>query len=619
MEKFFYSLGKISQSKKTTIFWLFVIIPVFNYISLNHSLDLTLWADDYLAFIINKYEYGDKFSLSNYFHPYGGGFLIMFFLESVVGWESYYYFLVSMILKIFASISIYFMVLEVSRLSLAALIASLIFSTGYIGLETTNWVFNMNTYVGLIFINMFIYTFFRSKRESRLGLYFIGLIFFTMSLFMATTRMHGFLVFFIMELIWLFRKPDRKNITFFVSRILGLVASVSLIKAAGSFYLMSDRINRFKQGIDQAVASYSQGNFDFIIYPFTSLGNIILPDIIMNFVWKYINNSFYWENIYKRGFLLTIVLILFVMAFGLNLFAKLREKACVTVIIWSTIWTVLLIYISQLENTTLNNFHYLCATLIGGFIVFLSIWLYFRYKKTEKEFTDVIIFFMGFIIFSCMTPIIFDPNMVIVSCHRYLTVPFAGFAAFVGCIIAFAIHNIKSSSYENDSLFRRILRNMGLFSLLCILIGIIISNITASNQYLKQHAEYRGKRTETWKTLVTNLPKIEDISIFYITHDNVPYDKYHGLISSGFQPQAALIYNIKEQAKWPYITDDFDTVVKILKKGELSQYGRHPQPVDLNNVFSFDLREGDQLVNTRKEVIQQLKERLQTEILEINK
>jgi len=162
---------------------------------------------------------------------------------------------------------------------------------------------------------------------------------------------------------------------------------------------------------------------------------------------------------------------------------------------------------------------------------------------------------------------------------------------------------------QNKSKFFRIVKLSSFSFSVLIISAIAFSNVAMSNHYLKQQVEARGKRPDVWKTLVKSVPEIKEIAIFYITHDNTTYAKFHGLLSFGFQPQGALIYNIKDQAKWPYITDNFETLVKILEEGELSQYGTTPQPVGLKNVYSFDLVE-DKLVNTRQEVIERLKVRL---------
>lgn len=607
IHSFIHRLEKISQSKWTLALWLFLVVPLSNYIVLKHIFYLPLWGDDFQAIYINKFEYGG-FDLRNYFHPYGGTFLVMYPLSKLFGMESFPYYLTSFILRVMASISIYFLSLGVSRKPMAGLVASLLFSVGFVGLDSTNWTLKMNTYVGIIFLSAFVYISFQSNRTKSLRKYLGGIVFFLMAVFFATDRMHGFIALVLMEFCWLFRKLGKKSLKFHLSRVFLLGASIYFLKALGCFFTDSANIERFKNGFKIACDLYYQGNYDFFLYPFTTLGNIILPDVCNGKIWQFLNSSVYWNSFYKNATLLGIFWLIFILAFGFNLFSRRGKKICLPILIPSSIWTLTLIFISRFENTNFNMFAYLGPMLLAGFFIILSVWLFLLYRKTEEDFSDSAIFLLGCVIFFFLTPQLVSPYMSIWSCHRYLTFSFAVFTVFLGSLFSFVVSEVKNL-YQGESKFFRILKFSSSGISTFILVAIVISNVTSTNFYLKKQVDARGNRPEVWNTLIKNVPEIKGLSIFYITHDNTPYDKYQGLLSFGFQIQAALTYNITEQAKWPHITDNFEQLVEILKKGEYGQYGRPPEPIGLDNVYSFDLK-GDTLINTRQEVLARLKERL---------
>src|SRR3990172_3396564 len=128
------------------------ILIFFVFLVYRKSLGLTLYGDDFL--VISKFfgGYGPGTSL-NYYDPriwisnYGFQYLTAL-LFLIFGLNSLPYYITSLLLRILLSFSI-FIFLKDTFGKKEAILAALLFAVSSVGAETTDWVYNMNSYIGI--------------------------------------------------------------------------------------------------------------------------------------------------------------------------------------------------------------------------------------------------------------------------------------------------------------------------------------------------------------------------------------------------------------------------------------------------------------------------------------
>lgn len=178
---------------------LFLSIILLTYFSLNKTLSFGLTGDDWFTlyrYILDFPTFAAHFNLTNYINNhsnYNFADLIMGFIYRQFSFNPFPYYLISMIMRIITAISFFFAVSMATKDKLTGYVSAFLFTSMFVGIETTNWVFNMNTYLSITLFNLFIYLYIRKDslnfflKNLILGL-FLGL-----SFIITPNRMHGLL------------------------------------------------------------------------------------------------------------------------------------------------------------------------------------------------------------------------------------------------------------------------------------------------------------------------------------------------------------------------------------------------------------------------------------------
>lgn len=575
-------LNSLIQSRKVQIIWLLVVVPILAFLSLRHSLNLSLWGDDF-EFIWRLLYHPQELYNGNYL-AYGTSHLCMFFLYSLFGLNPFPYYLSSLILKVLAAISIYFFVRAISGSRLAGMVASTLFAVSYVGLMSTDWVFNMNTYMGIILVSFFVYFFCQSRTKGKQYLYFIALVFFTLSIAVVPMRMHGIFIVILVDFLWFLRRRTSKTFKLFLFRQLPLIGILYFLGRLG-FYSGWIRYV-FQTSFEIAKGYLGQGRFDLLLNPIVTLGNIVFPDRILSWLWNQ------WP---VRG-LVNLVIFILLIALGRRLF-RIKKKFSWILTVITIFWVFFVWFISRLQDTYFFN-RYGISLLIGGFFLITVVGLYLYYRKSNAKLTDAILFSSTWIVAFYLVPWIKQEYNIIPSFHRYLTLSFVGYSLFIGSLTALFFQNRVASSKAK--------------SLLAIfVVGTILVNFVASNEFLKEQAEYRGidVSTKIRKSLADQVPEIKDLSLFYFTTSDATDKRLHGIITFGFEYYIGLLYEIHDGAKLPLALISFDELASLalLDKG----WERHrprikPHNINFDRIYSFRL-EGDELIDTKRETIQRLR------------
>ena len=142
----------------TKNYFIFFVVLVNLFLFLP-SFQLALFGDDWLTLWRYSIYLGPKASggwnhFTYLFTSYGPQDILMGLLQKVFGYQSIYYYLTSFILRLLAAFSLYPLIMYLTKNKLSAYFSITFFLVTTIGIETTNWVFNMPSYISIVFLNM---------------------------------------------------------------------------------------------------------------------------------------------------------------------------------------------------------------------------------------------------------------------------------------------------------------------------------------------------------------------------------------------------------------------------------------------------------------------------------
>lgn len=282
------------------VFFLFLIISTLTLFTAGESLKYALNGDDWLAlyrYITTFTSFGSHFDIKNYSTNYDIANIIMGIVWRFFGFTPFPYYLLSLLLRISTSISLFPVVYSFTKSKGASVLSAILFSIMYAGIETTNWVFNMNTYLSILLLNLFSYCYFKLKTYTPKTL--IPLSILILFIFLtAPTRMHG-IIFFVPLIVFI----CSRKLT--ISRIKNLIIATLLL--LGPLIIFRIYITSFGNISNHIVRSAS---FDYFINVVTNLiinlGYAALPD-------EFFSMSI--ANLHKNGFYFLIGILVLLTGF----------------------------------------------------------------------------------------------------------------------------------------------------------------------------------------------------------------------------------------------------------------------------------------------------------------
>lgn len=606
------------QSKSTNriiLLWLFVGLPILAAFLFRKSFDLGLYGDDWQHLYIlwrDFFVFHTKsfFDIKSYLNPYWPEYLYLGIINHFWGYFPPAYFIASFIARVFANIALYFFSYELTKSKLAAFLTTLIFLFSAAGLQTTDWVFNMNTYagIGLLAIASTVYLKIRKLRTLKSWYYPIFLVTFTLALAVVPTRMHGAVPFIVLTDIFLTFFMEKQKIKFdkyLITRVLlAVFIFVALIhfKSFGAGSFATDRLS----SASQTFQLYNkQGFFAIWFYFFGVLGHLVLPDIvyIKNLSWVILSTS-----------IISIILGALVL---LSIFRPKNFRSFLPIIIFNSTWGLILTWLAIINPNPIIQLNpyppsaVLFSIALGGQFIFWSVWISMLSRKISPYLSGALIIPLIWIITLSITYWLFTPNYIIETTGRYMTVGAAGFSIWLATIATFIL---SSTFFKKTALaINRLLRMLTSQIFIQILLFWVIVNIYASQSYFGSLAVMRNRHLtdRVWNTLTTTVPKLdsEAPSVFYFTTDN-QLALYEAL-TFGFFMRAGLVYQITDESKTPLPSTDFQELLAYIRDGTPLQtvHGRKAEPVPLLRIYAFDYRNGE-LTDITEIVRQQLIEDL---------
>lgn len=257
----------------------FISIILLTYFCLNKTLSFGLTGDDWLTlyrYILDFPTLTSHFNILNYINDhsnYNFADLIMGIIYRQFYFNPFPYYLTSMIIRIITSISFFFAISAATKSKLAGYISAFLFSVMFAGIETTNWVFNMNTYLSIIFFNLFIFYYAKKDNLSFIIKNLILGIILGLSFIITPNRMHGLL--FTVPLIAMFKinKINSQELKKFFLRIFLFFLPLLGLR----FLFRSTNDTEYTQSLLRSLTQ-----IDFLRSILVGLGNSAIPEKVYN-------------------------------------------------------------------------------------------------------------------------------------------------------------------------------------------------------------------------------------------------------------------------------------------------------------------------------------------------
>lgn len=550
------------------------------WLCLRPSLDLDLTGDDFLT--IYRYKFfiggwgGEKMSkISYFFTDYGPQDTLTSSIYYLWGLKAQPYYIFSLLLRSVAALSFILPIYELTKNKFSALAAMAFFMITTTGLETTDWSFNMPSYVAIVLLNVFILFFTQLRSKANFWKTVLMYILFILTIIAQPIRMMFLPVFaIVLESFWSIINFKKKNLALSFIRICIFVGIFFLIykftdygSSAGARD-MTQISNNF--GLVQKYIK--KNDFQVLFSPIAQLGLILVPNTVIKSTYPETGFQTIFKKIMIPELLGIMVLILFTEIIYKSKKNGVNWLKSVLLILlaggWAWfVWTNLMI------NTKypIQPFQ-LMAYLTGGY--FLILYINFGWKLKDNKFIIIgwliplTLMTLGFII-----PWLRNPALLIETTGRYLIVPAAG-VAWAGAIILTVV---------NNSRFRY---------LFIVVWGIFFTlHANSSYEYLYHLSTVRGiELTEKIRYAVKpnlNLSDIHKPLVFYFEGDN-PEILHHSFIF-GFPAFAYFRFGLKPTYIAP--TDIWSEVVSAYTNGQgLKRFMPGPyEPVKLENIYAYRL------------------------------
>lgn len=568
-----------------------LLIILISFFTFYPSFNLALFGDDWYALWNYLHYFGPNSSghhlFSYLFDTYGPQDFSMGVLYNIFGLESQNYYIVSYFFRLLAAVSLWPAVYYLTKSKLAAFSASLFFSVTIIGLETTNWVFNMPSYLAIASFNIFLYFYIKSLEKGSRKLLIPAGIFFTLAHIFAPIRMTGLLLFtVIIELFWILLNGYKNIIKISALRLMFIFAIFILIgttnKVPGTsssvFTLASSILGN---GFGTIQNLLSQGRSDFLFYPIMTIGRMVTFDTLTLTGLQIPSlKNFYLSSLpIFFGFVIIAILVL-------SNSIKSSRRFTLGFIIAALSWTIFsgfIFYINKLVISAQNA----AFLLLGGYCLILGITLFIQIRK-EKILAASLFISMSWTVLSFIFTWFRAPETLLSFDQRYLIPSAAGIAIFLGTAIG-----LGRTKKQKNILF-------ALVSVFIIL-NIIATKAYLTNAILNSHGREATEKIWSQIPYIPNLGKTADPLIFYFYGDNPAL--IHHTLAFGFPYHMAILYSIYDTYnKMPVPMEEWKEVVSAAKDGKSLVSRQFPaRPVPIENIYAFFLKPDNILLNITEE------------------
>lgn len=564
---------------------------IIGVIAFRLSLELSLFGDDWLVLYIFKYQVPNWHS---YFSPYGPTYLVMGIIDKFFGLNPLPYFVISLITRSLAAIALYALVYYLANNRLSAFAASAFWAVSEIGIESTNWVFNMNSYIGLsLFLTMVIFILKYHKTSRKLFLV-ISVLLLLMSVIAVPVRMHGaFIVLVLIEVYYLFTKwQGLRSLGKFLLVNAIWVGSFIVLSNWGVFGSSTSNYDTYiGKGIKENAEAMATGRYDHFLLPFTTIGNMFFTDQHMNGV-NIPRVIFKTENLSWMKSFLTPIWIAFSLVLSIvSLLLVDRGKRKLFSVLISGSILIMTFLINSFVRTNLNLFspNQIFLTLSGwAFISFTTLLAFFTKQIDVKRGLLLGLFWLGGF---AAIPIIFTPLSSVPTSMRYLVLPGVAIPIVIGLLFAL----VKSNAQK--------------VLLALLVLPLYLIQYSSTQSYFKNLLVSRSEKISqaVWQSVLSQLPSMDKKQdyLFYFEPKNGNDSVVRDVITFGFIPRMIVYGKSPDRPGSLYVIEKREEFVSAVNDGEkLKAYNWGlPKKIDRDKAFAFTLESDYSLTDIKREIL----------------
>lgn len=570
------------------------------------SFKLSLFGDDWLAFwryetIVNADPYQQGFNyLTYYLTPYGPQDITMGLISKVFGYRPLQYYVISFALRFILTISIFFAFLELTKNKLGAFASAVFFSITIIGLETTNWVFNMPSYLGLTFFVGFLLFYFRSFTKDKLKNLILAYLLLFFALIIVPIRMHGIIPLVVFaEILWLLKNRSIPSFKLFVVRIFLLILTFWIVKQIGhSFGSPQETVNRITGGIMLVTKLISEeGTEEVILFPVSTFGNMVFPEVLWDKVYDFFQIPILGRS---RPFpLLSFSIFLFYMLFAAKISKKRNYRHLGLFAFWGLLFNYIVFIFYKISPVTFSSIPAIGSTLIGSYtLIFFSLLTYLKY--IDKKYHVLTLTILVLPILFVLLPWFMMAYSIFPANHRYMIVSAVGVSLLWGImfltkmkkgflVVIFLIH-LFTNAYVSRLYFGNLLQKR----------DVAISN-------------------KIWEVVYAGLPSYEGgrYYVVYFEGDATNGDVVHNNVFFGFPPRMSIEQRIIEKDDIPIAITTYNDLVKMVTKGEgLDSHAKGPEKLPVERVYAFKIEGNSASAVVTTNITKEIREKLRQELLQ---
>ena len=596
----------MSKLKKILIITiLLIIVPVISFVTFRDSLRIAMIGDTWLLLytieVLFKIQESVSFlSPKAYLCTYCPPYSILSLIKHFFGYESYYYFLISLIIRVLISITLFFSFKRITKSVLAGIMAALLFSVSIIGIQSTEWVFNHNHYLGIIFGALSLMVYVKSKQLRKFRLTLISGVLFSIALIVSPPRMHGFFPLLVgAELTWyLFDRKDYKIKRGLVRLVTMFLFYRFIFSLAGSGYGTNLYLSLIFESLKLAQGYIEKREFVFLLNPIITLGNYIVPDIVINQITSNREAIFGLFTYSATKLLLAFELFVLLFTFPVILLLKGKIKHIIIFTLITGIWLYFLRFVRRINPLVFPDSQLVLA-FIGGAAVIFTLFVAINYYKREKWLIFGMVLGILWMTTYTLFPWLLAPYSILNTTLRYSVQQGIGLTLFFASFFSLIFKRVAGLKAINGSTKRSIY--ISLASLILIFMGM---HFHLTREYLANLVQHRSivDDERIWSQLKNEVPELatDRVSIFYLEYDD--YYMAEWILRFGFSSRAFILYGLTEQSLTPHLIYDYEDVRSMVIDAEaFAKHGiSEEKPLPLDHVYAFELKEG-KLINKTQE------------------
>lgn len=508
------------------------------------------------------------------------------------GYQPFYYYAVSLITRFIAAVGVSAVTYVFTKRWAAAFIAGCLMAVSYIGIQTTDWVFNFNHYLGIAAVAIFLIRYQSTKNHFSLINLFLHCLAFAAAVIVSPPRMHGlFPLILVLEFAWILTESKKYNWKQSLARIGLVLFTYKLVFSGGGYGTGEYNWSQIQKGLEYGLDLINRGQTWFLLNPMATWGNYLVPDKLWTYIWSTNFLNLQLSVISFRGFIFPIGMILFMISLPVIKAAGLGRRMAVgygatAVGWWLTVW---LVYKNNPVTLKIEN---VAFALVGGMMMIVSLWMFASLRKHQTQLAISLFLATGWITTFTILPWVLAPYGTLPTWMRYSIQSGAGFAMWIGTICA--ILGLKRKW----------------LAITIIVLSLGIMHLRYTQQYISTLLAHRDEVTvqRLWDSLHKYVPKLDPStnSVFYLKYDD--YYMAEGGFRFGFSSRAAIEYDIRVQNNNPFMIYEYSDLLSMVTDGQAwTKQGMPVQITSLSRVYAFELKNG-QLIDIRPAIMERLKQ-----------